>query len=210
MIDALDTVAEGRLAWQRIREHGRRNFDDWICVARALAIGRTAALKAAKTNKCVGSRYNREMGIWLTDRGLDGVVAQERYRALLVLEHLDAISAFRAGLDEAQRRRLNHPNSVWFAWKRSIRTGPPRREHAKKSSAQHRPGRPVFWPQDFIRRGAEALRKCRSPDLYAQVRAVLEGAVPTAGDIAALLETKPTPQPALSSDHFGGGTRLPG
>ncbi len=38
-----DPIAEGRAAWQRIKEHGRKNFDDWIKVAWALAIGRTDA-----------------------------------------------------------------------------------------------------------------------------------------------------------------------
>jgi hypothetical protein len=43
---------------------------------------------------------------------------QKRYRALLVIENPPAISAWRDGLDEAQVRRLDHPNAVWFARRR--------------------------------------------------------------------------------------------
>jgi hypothetical protein len=73
------TIEVGRAAWGRIRDHGRRCFDDWIVVARALAIGRTAALKAAGTNQATGTTYNRCIAAWLGDNGLAGINSQERY-----------------------------------------------------------------------------------------------------------------------------------
>jgi hypothetical protein len=91
----LDAVADGVAAWSRIRDHGRKHFEDWITVDRALAIGRTEALKIARTNKAVGPRYNAAMGAWLKQHGLAEITAQERYRLLLILENLPAISAWR-------------------------------------------------------------------------------------------------------------------
>jgi hypothetical protein len=44
------------------------------------------------------------MGKWLRENGLADVAAQERYRAMLVLENLAAIETWRDGLDEARRR----------------------------------------------------------------------------------------------------------
>lgn len=111
-----DAVAVGIAAWARLRDHERATWADWLDVARALAIGRTVALKAAATNKCVGSKYNAAMGTWLRASGLDGVVAQERYRLLLILQNIEAIEAWRASLDDASRRRLNHPNAIWSHW----------------------------------------------------------------------------------------------
>jgi hypothetical protein len=186
MTDSADHVAEGRAAWQRLRDHGRKSFDDWIAVARALAIGRTEALKSAETNKPVGSRYNRLMGIWLVDHGLDDVNNQERYRALLILQNLDAISAWRAGLDEAQRRRHSHPNSVWFAWKRATAKSEPRREHVKRSAKAWRPGRPIYFNQDMIRRAAMAMRTC-GPDIFRAARVCLEAAIRSESDLIELL-----------------------
>jgi hypothetical protein len=87
MIGADDGVAAGVVAWKRLNEHGRTCWDDWLTVARALLIGRTAALQAAETNRAVGSKYNAAMGRWLRDHGLADVVAQERYRLLLILEN---------------------------------------------------------------------------------------------------------------------------
>ena len=76
----------------------------------ALDHRRREALKIAKTNCAVGSGYNAAMGQWLRDNGLDGVTPLERYRVILCIENLAMIEQWRAGLDDAQRRRLNHPN----------------------------------------------------------------------------------------------------
>jgi hypothetical protein len=45
-------------------------WDDWLAVGRAIAIGRTEALRIAKTNKPLGSVYNKAMRAWLHDNGL--------------------------------------------------------------------------------------------------------------------------------------------
>jgi hypothetical protein len=33
------------------------------------------------------------------------------------LENLPAIERWRDGVDEAKRRKLNHPNSIWHTWR---------------------------------------------------------------------------------------------
>ena len=55
MTDSVDNVAAGRAAWARPRDRDRATWSDWLDVARALAVGRTEALKAADTNRCVGT-----------------------------------------------------------------------------------------------------------------------------------------------------------
>jgi hypothetical protein len=54
------------------------------------------------------------MGKWLRENGRADVAAQERYRAMLVLENLAAIETWRDGLDEARRRPvLLSPSIRW-------------------------------------------------------------------------------------------------
>jgi hypothetical protein len=65
MIGGANQIEAGREAWVRIRDRDKKTWEDWIAVSRAISIGRTAALKAAKTNQPVGTKYNREMGKWL-------------------------------------------------------------------------------------------------------------------------------------------------
>src|SRR5258707_12370380 len=115
---AADAVIAGRDAWQRLCRRDRASWNDWLAVGHALLIGRAACMQIAKANKPVGSRYNAAMGNWLRENGLDGITNQERYRALLCLENLEAIEVWHASLDDAQRRRLNHPGAIWAHWQR--------------------------------------------------------------------------------------------
>ena len=71
--------------------------------------------------KSISSRKSERWGSWLRENGLDGINNQERYRALLCLENLQAIERWRDGLDEMQRRRLNHPGAIWAHWQRSLK-----------------------------------------------------------------------------------------
>jgi hypothetical protein len=196
---AHDAVAAGTAAWARITEHGRKCWGDWLDVARALVIGRTEALKAAGTNRAVGTRYNRAMGEWLRDNGLDGINNQERYRALLVLEKLPAIEAWREALDETQRRRFNHPNAVWFAWRRATKTDTKHRQlvvlSAKATAQKCGYGRAIHWPQDTLQRAANAIRETRSNDCITLAKAALQAAVRNESDLLALLPAaSATPQ----------------
>jgi hypothetical protein len=78
-----DIVAEGRNAWQRLREAGRRSWDDWMAVARALVQGRAETMQEAKANRPFGSKYNTAMGAWLRENGFAEIDNQQRYRALV-------------------------------------------------------------------------------------------------------------------------------
>jgi hypothetical protein len=129
------------------------------------------------------------MGAWLRENGLDDVVEQERYRLFLIIENLDAISAWRDSLDEAQRRRLNHPNAIWSHWRRQTdgKHSAPAQHFVKSAMPSHKNGRPIHWPQSFLRRGAEAYRECRSNDVFIIVRTILERTVRSENDLIELL-----------------------
>jgi hypothetical protein len=206
-----DTVSVGIAAWARLRDHEKATWADWLDVARALAVGRTAALKAADTNPCVGSRYNIAIGAWLKEHGLGDVVAQERYRLLLILRNIEAIETWRAGLDEAKRRRLNHPNAIWSHWRRAKtdadRPAPAVRNFVKAAMPSHRHGRAIFWPQDCARRAHEAMLKSRSSDLLVLARVALEAAIPTADVLADLRNETPKPE-GLGPGPYGRRPRI--
>jgi len=118
----------------RAGPHGRgcvrpQVIADRLAVGRALQIGRGAAMKAAKSIRPVGTTYNRRMHDWLRENGLDGITAQERYRLQRILENLTEVETWRNGLDDATRRRLNHPNSIWSHFRRR-KPSDPRRQSA--------------------------------------------------------------------------------
>src|SRR5262249_26541738 len=192
-----EIIAAARAAWSRLRRGA--SFDDWVVVARALAIGREQCMALAKTNKPVGTTYNRAMGAWLTQHGLDGINGQERYRALWMLDHLPAIEQWRADLGETERRRFNHPNCVWAKWRarsgaEAKRDEPPVRRHAL-ARTKHGAGKfgfTVRWPQEFLKRAADAIAETRSSDCIVMARAALTAAIRGERDLLELLGNEPT------------------
>ena len=51
----------------------------------------------------------------------------------------------------------------------------------------HKNSKPVYWPQSFLRRGAEAHRECQSPDAFILVRYILERTIRSQHDLIELL-----------------------
>jgi hypothetical protein len=148
-------------------------------------------MKAAKSSRPVGTTYNRLMRDWLRENGLDGVTAQERYRLLKIMENLTEVGTWHASLDDAQRRRLNHPNAIWSHWCRrkqeAERAAPTCKNFVKATMPSHKDGKAVYWPQDVLRRAAMALRECSSSDIFTAARAVLEAAIRSESDLIRLL-----------------------
>jgi hypothetical protein len=178
-----DNIAAARAAWARLRNE-RQTFADWVLIGRALAIGRAVCMRQANANKPAGSRYNRLMGQWLRENGLDGINNQERYRAILVLENLAAIERWRDGLDEGARRRLNHPAAIWAHWQRTMR---PRRTIEAPRPLVGKLVKPPRPTGDMLRRICAAMHETRSNDriilaeaaYYAVRMADAEAAAPT-------------------------------
>ena len=210
-----DPIAAGREAWQRIRESGRRNFDDWCVVARALDIGRAGALEEAGTDRPFGSYYTAAIGRWLRHNGFYGLDGNRGERAQMhrMLANLPAIMIWRQSLNEEQRRRCNHPATVVLCWRRSItkaetanrkpvvaKVAATQRQHVAPSvtaeaaetetTSRYTKPRAIYWSQDAIKRAAVALRQCNSNDTFVMARRALEAAIRCEGD---LLELMPPP-----------------
>jgi hypothetical protein len=203
-----DQIEAGQQAWLRIKSHSQKCFEDWLVLSKALEIGRNACLKAAGANRPFGSRYTKAMGAWLRETGLDDLNHQERARALLVLQHLPAVTVWRAGLPDAVRRKLNHPNAIWRSWRRSITIA----ERPSSGGSKERPpeaaaqpvvpsapaeisrharygkAKAIYWSQDALRRAHGAMILSRSSDLLTLARVALQAAIRNEADLLALLD----------------------
>lgn len=185
MIDPV--IADAREAWARIKDRDRAAFEDWLIIGRCLIAARQECMAKAGVNKPYGPAYQKLMRATLDEIGLGDVDSHERVGAIYCVEHQTEIEAWRAGLTDVQRRRANHPNTILA--------------HMRRGSAPQRPGpkpspkpslraytRPIFWPQEYIKRAADAMREARTPDLHRLARAALEGAIHNEADLLALLD----------------------
>jgi hypothetical protein len=110
----LGVEAAGRLA----ADH---HYVDWIAVGRAVAVGRTEAMREAHTNKPEGRGYAEAMHRWLKCTGLVNVIGDKatRTRLLDLIEHHDQVEVWRKTLPFNKQLELNHPNTVWRHWKKA-------------------------------------------------------------------------------------------
>jgi hypothetical protein len=184
-----ETVTAGREAWERLKDRERKSWADWLLVGEALSVGKTEALRAANTNRAVGSRYNRAIGAWLKDNSLADMTPAERYRILLIMERRVEIEAWRASLGDAQRRRLNHPAAIWSHWSRATGKGKaPRGRTANGGSKRAYAGnRPICFDQEAVRRAGLAMKESRSSDWFRLAAVALHAALRDRGDLLALL-----------------------
>jgi hypothetical protein len=182
-----DVVAAGVAAWRRLR--GNATFEDWVSVARALAVGRAECMAAAKTNKPMGTTYNRLMGLWLRRHELEEVDAGERCKCMRLLDQLTEIEQWRAPLTDAEKRRWNHPGAVLARWKASMKSD--RHIVARKKPAGNlttAAGKQVFWPGVMIERAAVAIHEANTNDTYILARKALEAALRGENDVQELLD----------------------
>jgi hypothetical protein len=115
------TIRLGRGA--RAALNKAESFEGWKAIGAALAVGKAHALKVTGANRAWGRNYGREFGEWIKQHGFDKMPAATRSVAVELHEHAEAITSWRNGLPERQRKRLIHPLSVTRRWRASTAHG---------------------------------------------------------------------------------------
>jgi hypothetical protein len=113
--DRATYIRRGQEAWMRHKTDC--TWNDWLAIGDALDIGRTEAMAEARSNRPKGKGYNRAFSFWLFKHGFNDIDQGDRKRLFDILEHRGAIETWRATLMPIQRRRINHPSTVWRKWK---------------------------------------------------------------------------------------------
>ncbi|WP_316234230.1 hypothetical protein [Bradyrhizobium sp. SZCCHNR1098] len=189
-------IAEGKAAWQRLKDQSRATFADWVAIGRALQAARRECMARARVNAPFGSSYQKHMRDWLREAGMADLDNHERYNAVLMVEHLGEIEAYRATLSEAERMRCNHPNTVLVHWRRgsapTAKPGPKpirhvvehkdRNARAQRDEHVERPG------ESMIRRVALAMKVSGRQDYFSLAAIAIETL--TRADLMELLGEK--------------------
>jgi hypothetical protein len=102
-----------------------KNWTWWRTVGEALITLRHEAMDEALTNTPEGGAYNRAFGRKLREERLE-FDKGDRSRLFDVMDHLPAIEAWRATLSLTERRKLNHPSTVWRKWQAATKIPEPR------------------------------------------------------------------------------------
>lgn len=196
--DTLAQIEEGRAAWGRLRERGRREWADWVAIGKALEIAKRQCLQAAGCTTPYGQRYSKAMGAWLAANDMGDIGQQVRCRLARCMERLHDIEKWRASLDEEKRAKFSHPDSIWFNFtdqRRDVKHPTTRRYTAPNHPASRRRIDKMDRPsQDMVRRVATALRQNWTTDTFRLAQIAID-AVAADPDLDALL-APPAPKPS--------------
>jgi hypothetical protein len=102
-----------------------KNWTWWRTVGEALITLRHEAMDEAMTNRIEGGAYNRAFGRKLREERLE-FDGGDRKRLFDCMDNLPAIEAWRATLSLTERRKLNHPSTVWRKWQATTKVPEPR------------------------------------------------------------------------------------
>jgi hypothetical protein len=91
-------IRAGRGAWAAIN---KAQFEGWLAIGAALAVGKAYALRVTGANRAWG---RMEFGEWIKQHDFERMSAATRSVAIELHEHAEQIRAWRDGLPERQRR----------------------------------------------------------------------------------------------------------
>jgi hypothetical protein len=84
-------------------------------------------MRIACSNAPGGGRYRAAFTCWLNKNGFADLEKRTRADLLRIMECLDQVEVWRAGLKEDNRLRVNHPSTTWRTWSASKKGATPRR-----------------------------------------------------------------------------------
>jgi hypothetical protein len=152
-----EVIERGRLAWTQIKTD--REWRDWVRIGKALAIGRTEAMRQAHSNEPKGKRYSAQFSAWLNAKGFGDMDQGDRARLFLCMDRLADVERWRATIGAGKRSALNHPSSVWRHFERATKAPNPDKP---------RPASPIAQLKESIARLQEenAVLKANGGDLF--------------------------------------------
>src|SRR5206468_10247422 len=89
--------------WKRMKS--RDTFDDWLVIGFGLEAGSRDIMAAYGLNQRNGKKWSGPWGDWLRMTGLIDVDASARSYLLKIMDELLAVQAWRAKLNDEQRRK---------------------------------------------------------------------------------------------------------
>ena len=102
----------------------RKRWPKHVEVGHGFVEGRRWAMAKANTDKWNGKLYAVEFSRWLQANQLHKYLDKgHRNKLLVLMDELDQVEAWRADMDPKKRDKLNHPHSVWHAWKKCEKRG---------------------------------------------------------------------------------------
>jgi hypothetical protein len=113
-----ECIRAAQEAWKRLSSG--HTLLDWMLVGKACQLLRAEAMCTAHVNRPEGRRYNQEFSDLLKANGFDGIDKATRSRLFAILDNITEVERWLAIVPASKRLHLNHPNTIWRAYQRTI------------------------------------------------------------------------------------------
>lgn len=119
--ESLKVIRRGQAALKRLDSD--RNWRDWLEVGDAIMECRRLAMQESGTNRPFGPRYKAAFSRLMQHYHFTEKLkhAPDRSNLVAIMENLPAVEAWREQLDPSDKRRWNHPTTVWREFKAAQR-----------------------------------------------------------------------------------------
>jgi hypothetical protein len=186
-----ELAKKGSAALKRIMKSTTRVFNDWWDVADGIEALQVEAMNIAgispgSNRPPAGAAYSSAMGQLLQQYGYNDLTAEERSLVMKMQRNKSAIVAWHQTLPDDEKRRTNHPKSVFRKWQGDNK--PPKPEGERKPSKKAELEAELAKAQDenhdlkahiaeleAARDGGVTEHGARDPDLAAKLEPLLEG-----------------------------------
>src|SRR4029077_5355153 len=111
-------IWDAQEAWKRLSSGHTRQ--DWLLVGKACQLLRAEAMLTAHVNRPAGRLYNQEYSDLLKTYGFAGIDKAVRSKLFFILDNIAEIEKWLATVPANKRLELNHPQTIWRAYQRTI------------------------------------------------------------------------------------------
>jgi hypothetical protein len=109
---------EAQRAWAWMKKTQARTMQAWLEIGQGFLTGRAWAMRRAGVNRPHGRGYNETFSQWLAAYKLDDVDQADRSNLFKLMDS-PAVMAWRNGLPDAVRNKLNHPTTILRAHRKA-------------------------------------------------------------------------------------------
>jgi hypothetical protein len=189
--------------WDHLKQTARETWEQYIVIGEAMVAARGEIMRKLGRNDPTGPAYQREFKAWLVEYRLADMDKAARARLIKLIDALPEVNEMLADWSDQDRRKRNHPNTIYRAlqnWR--IAQGQPPENCTKKPTGTSR--KEIFQESDRFRAhiggieaaGGETISAATAPDLPEPTDIVIEANRSAGIEIVNCSRKKMTPSTA--------------
>ena len=134
-----DLYRRAAQCWDHLKQTERRTWEHYIVIGEAMVAARAEIMRKLDRNDPTGPAYQREFKTWLVKYRLADMDKGARARLIELIDALPEVKEMLSGWSDQDRRKRNHPNTIYHALEKwRVAHGRPTETRTKKPTGTSR------------------------------------------------------------------------